>query len=96
LEYVLDGPDGDIKLFDTKDDAIQFLKEAGATEENIYFMVFEDVPIKGDIVEYTATDGSGRMERATVLEVFENMDIRTDMDGVRCRGEYTRFQNKEK
>jgi hypothetical protein len=44
---------------------------------------------KGDIVEYPATDGSGRMERAIVLEVFENLDIRTDMDGVRCRGEYT-------
>jgi hypothetical protein len=40
LEYVLDGPDGEIKWFDSKEQAIEFLKEAGASDDDIYWFSF--------------------------------------------------------
>jgi hypothetical protein len=40
LEYVLDSPDGEIKWFDDKESAVDFLKEAGASEDDIYWYRF--------------------------------------------------------
>jgi hypothetical protein len=36
LEYVLDGPDGEIKWFENKEAAAEFLKTAGAGDDDIY------------------------------------------------------------
>jgi hypothetical protein len=40
LEYILDGPDGEIKWFESKEAAIEFLKTAGATDDDIYWYRF--------------------------------------------------------
>jgi hypothetical protein len=40
LEYVLDGPDGEIKWFESKEAAVEFLKTAGATDDDIYWYRF--------------------------------------------------------
>jgi hypothetical protein len=44
LEYVLDGSDGEIMWFDSKEAAVGFLKTAGATDDDIdwYRFVGED------------------------------------------------------
>lgn len=43
LEYVLESEDGDIKEFDSKEDAIKFLLNVGADEEDLEWFVFEEV-----------------------------------------------------
>jgi hypothetical protein len=40
LEYILDGPDGEIKWFESEETAIEFLKIAGATDDDIYWYRF--------------------------------------------------------
>jgi hypothetical protein len=40
LEYILDGPDGEIKWFENKEAAIEFLKTAGASDDEIYWYRF--------------------------------------------------------
>ncbi|GHU86660.1 hypothetical protein FACS189476_00220 [Spirochaetia bacterium] len=41
FEYLLDGPDGEIMQFNDMPEAVTFLKDHGATEEDIYYMTFE-------------------------------------------------------
>ena len=43
LEYLLDGPDGNEIEFESKQAAINFLKNHGATDEEIDYMVFEEI-----------------------------------------------------
>lgn len=42
LEYLLDD-DGAPKEFGSEDEAKEFLREAGCTDDEIYYMVFEPV-----------------------------------------------------
>ena len=42
LEYILD-EDDDVMEFNSKEEAISFLKDHGATEDEIYYYVFEEV-----------------------------------------------------
>lgn len=43
LEYVLESEDGDIKEFDSEEDAIKFLLNVGADEEDLEWFVFQEV-----------------------------------------------------
>jgi hypothetical protein len=40
LEYVLDGPDGEIKWFENKEAAVGFLKAQGFNDDDIYWYRF--------------------------------------------------------
>jgi hypothetical protein len=40
LEYVLDGPDGEIQWFEDKEAAVEFLRTAGAGDDDIYWYRF--------------------------------------------------------
>lgn len=42
LEYVLDD-DGDVIVWDSEKDAREWLAERGVTEEEMYYLVFEEV-----------------------------------------------------
>jgi hypothetical protein len=42
FEYLLDSPNGNILKFNDKPQALQFLKEHGATDEDIYYYTFEE------------------------------------------------------
>ena len=50
LEYLLN-EDGTEKEFESKESAIEFLKEAGASEEDIYYMRFLDVETGKELEE---------------------------------------------
>jgi hypothetical protein len=40
LEYVLDGPGGEIQWFEDKEAAVEFLRKAGAGDDDIYWYRF--------------------------------------------------------
>ncbi|MDR1174562.1 MAG: hypothetical protein LBK83_03700 [Treponema sp.] len=40
LEYILDGPDGEIKWFENKEAAVVFLKAQGLSDDDIYWYRF--------------------------------------------------------
>jgi hypothetical protein len=40
LEYLLDGPDGEIKWFESIEAAVEFLKTEGASDDEIYWYRF--------------------------------------------------------
>jgi hypothetical protein len=44
LEYILDKPDGEIKWFDSREAAVDFLKSEGARDDeiNLYWFIGED------------------------------------------------------
>jgi hypothetical protein len=42
FEYLLDGPDGNIMEFHDKPEALNFLKNHGVDDEDIYYLTFEE------------------------------------------------------
>lgn len=42
LEYILD-EDGDVMEFNTKEEAVEFLRDNGITDEEIHYLVFKEV-----------------------------------------------------
>ena len=48
LEYLLDG-NGDPTEFTNEESAKSYLREQGLTDEDIYWLVFEEVPASGGV-----------------------------------------------